>query len=173
MRQSNSGRGQATTFFLPGYLDSARIWIAAGQLKFFTLVAGGRTQLVEPSFVNPHDPSAAVKYGFVELTLDNNGLWANLSFVDFVGFVLGMSLTTSDGRTQAVAGLTRDAVGQIHREMKAQSAADGVAEWGLMCQTGRGGLVDRLKPLKSLLERDRLGRGTTGGGVRERRSKDR
>jgi len=81
-------RGSTTTVTLPGYISSARVWFARGKLHFFTVCsANGNPSLVEPSAVNPSDPSANVNWGFVELTNTEGGLYANISYVDFVGLV--------------------------------------------------------------------------------------
>ncbi len=44
-----------------------------------------------PSVTNPADANADVEWAFCEFTLDGNGVYANISFVDFVS--LAMSLT--------------------------------------------------------------------------------
>lgn len=140
-------QGQTTTFTIPNFIQSSRIYIAAGNLKFYTMVSGGRIALVEPAFVNPKDPSAGVKYGFVEFNFMDGSIYANLSFVDFVGMVLGMSLNLADGSFQNVQGLKNGAVQGVCNDMRAQSSRDGKAEWGRMCLAdGSGNVLRTLSP---------------------------
>ncbi|KAL9111758.1 MAG: hypothetical protein Q9227_003817 [Pyrenula ochraceoflavens] len=146
------GQGQTTTITIPGYISAARVWFAAGgQLQFFVVAgAGGSPSLVEPSAVNPKDPSADVNWGFVELTnTEAGGLYANISYVDFVGLILGMSLTTTDGSgTQAAAGLSPDAVTSICNALDAQAKVDG-QPWDQLCLADKSG-----KPLRVLAPGD-------------------
>ncbi|KAH9905638.1 glycoside hydrolase family 64 protein [Xylariomycetidae sp. FL2044] len=140
-----NGQGQTTEFKLPGYISSGRIWVADGELTFYTVAsADGKPSLVEPSAVNPSDPSSAVNWGFVELTnTEEGGIYANISFVDFVGLVIGMELTLGSGETQTVQGLKAGAVEAICSEMKAQAAKDG-APWDEMCVTDKDGKALRI-----------------------------
>ncbi|KAI0005601.1 glycoside hydrolase family 64 protein [Xylariaceae sp. FL0662B] len=134
------GKGQTTEFTLPDYMSSGRIWIAEGELQFFTVAsATGTPQLVEPSAANPSDPSAAVNWGFVELTnTEKGGIYANISFVDFVGLIMGMSLTLGSGEVQKVQGLSGDALKSICSDLKDQAAKDG-QPWDEMCVTDSNG----------------------------------
>lgn len=140
-----SGVGGTTTFTLPGYLSAARVWVADGSLNFYAVTSGG-IQLVEPSFANPNDPSSAVNWGFVELTYLANGIWANLSFVDFVSLVMGMRLTLGSGEVQTRQGLVAGAINDICNDLIAQTAVDG-QPWNEMCVTdGIGNPLRILSP---------------------------
>jgi hypothetical protein len=131
--------GETTTIILPDYISSGRIWVAVGELKFYSLLNDlGVTSLVEPSFTNPSDPSANTKWGFVELTNDSGGIYANLSFLDFVGLVLGMSLKLADNTVQVVKGLLPGSVANVCNAMKTQAASDG-QPWDSMCVTDKSG----------------------------------
>ncbi|KAK5633560.1 hypothetical protein RRF57_009274 [Xylaria bambusicola] len=119
-------QGQTTTITLPQALISARIYLAHGNLKFFTVKDGnGVSAIVEPSAANPLDPSAEVQWGFIEFNYDGTFVFANISFVDFVGIPLGMGVTLASGEQQTVQGLMSGAVNNICNGMKAQTAADG------------------------------------------------
>ncbi|KAI2471590.1 glycoside hydrolase family 64 protein [Annulohypoxylon bovei var. microspora] len=135
-----NAQGQTTEFTLPDYISSGRIWIAEGELQFFAVVDGnGAVQLVEPSAANPSDPSAAVNWGFVELTnTEEGGIYANISFVDFVGLIMGMTLTLGSGETQTVKGLQGGAIASICSDLKDQAAADG-QPWDKLCVTDSDG----------------------------------
>jgi hypothetical protein len=131
-------KGSTTTVTLPDYISSGRVWVAAGELQFFVVDAGGNTGLVEPSAVNPSDPSAGVNWGFVELTNNAGGIYADISYVDFVGMPLGIQLQSSDGSTQSALGLNGDAVSQICSGLKAQAQSDG-QPWDELCVTDSSG----------------------------------
>lgn len=127
-------QGSTTNITLPGYLQAGRIWFADGELEFFTVGgANGAPNLVEPSAVNPSDPSANVNWGFVELTWGEGiGIYANISYVDFVGLPLGMALTNAAGITQSAWGVSSGAVKEICDELSAQAAVDG-QPWDQLC----------------------------------------
>ncbi|KAF2149128.1 glycoside hydrolase family 64 protein [Myriangium duriaei CBS 260.36] len=134
------GLGSKVEIALPGYISSARIWFAAGELKFFLVNDGnGNPSLVEPSASNPEDPSAGVSWGFVELTnTEEGGLYANISYVDFVGLPLGMSMVAGDGSVQSTPGLQAGAVTSICNDLQAQAAKDG-QPWDQLCQVDSSG----------------------------------
>lgn len=138
-------QGSTTPLTIPDWISSARIWFAEGHLQFYTVKNGnGGTSLVEPSAVNPNDPSAAVNWGFVELSnVPNGGLYANISFVDFLGLILGMKLQVGDGSVQEAKGLHTGSVQAICRELSAQTAQDG-ASWGDLCQADKNGNLLRV-----------------------------
>jgi hypothetical protein len=135
--------GSTTSITIPTYLSAARIWFADGNLQFFILYAGGATQLVEPSAVNPSDPSADVNWGFVELTWNDSGVFANISYVDFVGLPLGMSLTDSVGAIQEAKGLAAGSAQNICNDLIAQQAIDG-APWSSLCEINADGTALRV-----------------------------
>jgi hypothetical protein len=134
-----SGSG-TTDFSIPDYISSGRVWISQGQLEFFTVTTGdGKPSLVEPSAVNPSDPSAGMNWGFVELTnTANAGIYANISFVDFIGLIISMRLRLGSGEVQTVEGLASNAVSQICNGLIAQTARDG-QPWDKMCVTKSDG----------------------------------
>jgi len=132
-------RGSTTRVVIPGYISSARIWFAVGTLKFYCFAqADGGVAFVEPSAVNPSDPSAGVNWGFVELTWLPNGIWANISYVDFVGLPLGMSLLATDGSMQTAKGLRAGSITNICNELNQQAASDR-QPWDQLCMTSSTG----------------------------------
>ena len=126
------GQGSTTQITLPSYISSGRVWFAEGTLQFFTVQGASGPSLVEPSAVNPSDPSAAVNWGFVELTNNSGGLFANISYVDFVGLVLGMILNTASGATQSAQGLQPGAVASICSDLASRASQDG-QPWDQLC----------------------------------------
>lgn len=133
-----NGQGKTTQLTIPDYISSGRIWVSVGTLEFFAVEVNGLTSLVEPSFANPNDPSAGVNWGFIEFTNNAGGIYANISFVDFVGLVMGMSLTLASGVVQTVHGLAAGAMTKICSDLVAQTAVDG-QPWDQMCVTDSNG----------------------------------
>lgn len=127
------GMGSTTTVILPDSLRSSRIWVAEGQLQFYTVLSGdGKSVIVEPSVANPDDPSANIKWGFVEFNWENGEIFANVSFVDWVGISMGMGLTLGSGEVQTVQGLVPGAVEKICNDLREQNSRDG-AGWDHLC----------------------------------------
>lgn len=137
------GPGSVTNLKLPTYLSSGRVWFADGNLDFFTVPgASGGPALVQPSAADPSDPSSAVNWGFVELTNIAQGLYANISYVDFVGLPLGMSLTGAGGN-QTVLGIPPDAVTQLCN-LLLQRSKDAPVPWDRLCVTDASGRALRV-----------------------------
>ncbi|RYO99711.1 hypothetical protein DL766_005685 [Monosporascus sp. MC13-8B] len=119
-----------TTFYLPDYVSSGRVYICDSTEIEFGRTANG--DFIEPSFVNPSFDAYKHRCGFIEFDYSPSSLWANLSFVDFVGLVLGMTVTTKSDKEIPSAGLEGDALQGICDDMVAQSKSDG-QDWGAMC----------------------------------------
>ena len=138
--------GQNLNMVIPIALESARIYFSAGDLTFGVVRTPIGDGLVQPAPNNPSDPSAGVNWGFVELTLLPNGtLYANISYVDFVGMPLGMELTVNGGPTQSAFGVGRNAVNNICNGLNAQGGKDG-RPWSRLCMAGSNGPVRVLSP---------------------------
>lgn len=132
--------GTTTSITIPDYLISGRVYLAVGDLTFY-MVSGG---LVQPAATNPSDASANLNWGFVELTNSPTaGLFTNISYVDFIGLILGQSLTSSDGTVQTALGLTSGAVDTICSNLASQTASDGYP-WASLCQTDTSGAYLRV-----------------------------
>lgn len=140
-------KGKTTDITIPGYLISARVWFAVGDLQFFaTANADGTYSITQPSETNPSDPSAGVNWGFVEFDYEEkSGLYANISYVDFVGIPLGMTLTDSAGNVQTALGLPATAVKSICSDLKTQAGKDG-KPWDSLCQSINGTVLRVLSP---------------------------
>jgi hypothetical protein len=138
--------GENLNMVLPIALESARIYYAAADLTFGVVRTPIGDGLVQPAPNNPTDPSAGINWGFVELTLLPNGtLYANISYVDFVGLPLGMELTVNGGPTQTAFGVGRNAVNNICNGLNAQGVRDG-RPWSRLCMAGSNGPVRVLSP---------------------------
>lgn len=146
------GIGETTTITLPDYISSARVWIADGYLKFDVVHTPSGPRLVEPTTNNPDDVNADVNWGFIELNFQSSsGLFANLSFVDFVGLALGLQLQ-SDSGVQTRCGVPRDAVERMCKLLKSQAESDG-QPWDRLCTRGRDGRPLRVVSPSAMISR--------------------
>ena len=128
-----------STINLPIALISGRVYFCEGELQFFMVKAGDGDGLVQPSVNNIADPASGLNWGFVELTYTTDlALYANISYVDFVGMILSMQLTNTDGSQQLTKGLDAGAVNEICGELSNQQGADGLP-WASMCIAGGNG----------------------------------
>ncbi|KAI9896359.1 hypothetical protein N3K66_008531 [Trichothecium roseum] len=138
--------GQTLDMTLPISLTSGRVYFAAGDLAFAVVSTPNGEGIVQPAPNNPADPSAGVNWGFVELTLLPNGtIYANISYVDFVGMPLGMKLDVNGGDAQTAYGVSAGAVSAICNDLSNQQGADG-RPWGALCMAGSNGPVRALAP---------------------------
>lgn len=105
-------------------IAGGRIWIVEGHLTF--LLNPGGPALVEPSVLNPSDPNASVNFGFAEFTLNNDQLYANISYVDFVPRIpIAINLQTTSGDVQHVAGMAPDSLDRMAESIGQQAQKDG------------------------------------------------
>lgn len=139
------GKGQKFKLNIPIPIHSGRVYFSAGSLKFFMVKIPSGDGLVQPSVTNLKDPSAETNWGFVEFTYNRDGsIYANISYVDFVGMILSMSLNTKDGaRPQLTKGLDSGAVSAICKGLADQSNKD-KRNWKAMCIANRAGAPVRV-----------------------------
>ncbi|KAI7440146.1 glycoside hydrolase family 64 protein, partial [Hortaea werneckii] len=124
---------EVTNLTIPDFMIGARIWLAVGELQFYTVLGeNGMPSLVEPSVVNPRDPSANVSWGFVEYTLNEAGIYADISFVDFMGLPLGIILESETTTVQSALGPEIGSVQNICNDLAGQAAIDG-QPWDRLC----------------------------------------
>ena len=111
-----------TTITIP-HLAGGRIYFSVAEELEFSI--GNGISLVEPSVTNPSDPNYQKEWGFVELTFNKDQVYANISYVDFVGTIpLGLSLDTEHG-TQHVTGMTPDGLAHVSEGLTQQQQHDG------------------------------------------------
>jgi hypothetical protein len=140
--------GQTLDFTVPISISSGRIYFAGGPMFFAVVGTPIGEGIVQPAAENPSDPSAGVSWGFVEFTLRDRGdIFANISYVDFVGMPLGMMLAVNNGPSQTAYGVTRSAVNNICSGLVAQSSRDG-RPWSRQCFSGPNGLIRALANVK-------------------------
>ncbi|KAM4064439.1 beta-1,3-glucanase domain-containing protein [Hirsutella rhossiliensis] len=140
-------RAGSTSFkmTLPIPIYSGRVWFAEGELRFFMVKTSDGDGLVQPSPSNLRDPSSGIHWGFAELTYTKaREIFANISYVDFVGLILSVSLKERDKRgTQLTRGLGPDSISKICSGMVNQSGKDGFP-WDRMCVANDSGTPIRV-----------------------------
>ena len=105
-------------------IAGGRVWISMDGKLTFLLNPG--PALVEPSVLNPSDPNAGVNFGFCEFTLNNDQLFANISYVDFVPRIpIALRLETMRGNAEEVKGMPPDGLDRICEGLKKQAEKDG------------------------------------------------
>ena len=116
-------QGQPTTITIP-HIAGGRIYFSRNKKLEFTLNPG--PALVEPSVTNESDPNYLTEWGFVELTFNKDQLYANISYVDFVGSIpTGLTLETASGATQHVSGMAPDGLEAVCQGLMQQGQQDG------------------------------------------------
>ena len=127
--------GTTVTTVIP-QLASARVWFSIQTPLVFLLNPG--PSLVEPSVANPTDPNINIRWGFCELTLNADQLYANVSYVDFVSLPISIGLTNRAGVTTVVQGLPPDGLDRVCDQLMVQHHTDG-AGWDQLIVRGSGG----------------------------------
>ncbi|KAK5126922.1 hypothetical protein LTR85_008280 [Meristemomyces frigidus] len=138
-------QGSTTNIALPGnYVSSGRIYFADGTLDFFVNPGDTGPSLVQPSSVNPSDSSADVNWGFIELTTSAaDGIFADITYVDFVGLPLGLTLESADGNTQTAPGVPAGGIADVCSGLQAQATKDG-QPWDRLCMDDADGNLLRV-----------------------------
>ena len=137
-------QGSTTTLTLPIVLTSGRVYFAEGDLTFYMVATAVGDGVVQPASQNIDGVNGDVNWGFMELTYTTaEAVYANISYVDFVGMILSMILTSTDGTNQTVQGLPADGATSICAELSAQTASDGWP-WASECITDSAGELIRV-----------------------------
>ncbi|GAA1970883.1 glycoside hydrolase family 64 protein [Amycolatopsis minnesotensis] len=118
-------------------MSGARIYVVLDSKLDFFINPG--PAMVHPSFVNADDPNYGRDWSFSEFTFNDDQLFANISYVDFVAIPLGLHLTTSGSGEQNVPGLPAKALDGICDELKKQGGA-----WGELVESGGDGKALRV-----------------------------
>lgn len=122
-------------------MAGGRIWFSRGAKLTFLLNPGGPpgAALVEPSVLNPTDANAGVDFTFAEFTLNNDQLFANISYVDFVSR-LPIALSLQDGAcVQHVSGMAADGLARLCDGLRDQGGRDGKPWEKLVVHDKKGG----------------------------------
>jgi hypothetical protein len=135
--------GSTRTVTIP-QIAGGRIWFSIGSPLTFLLNPG--PALVEPSVTNPSDPNINTSWGFCEFTFSSAELYANISYVDFVGLPISLNLTNSSGATQNVTGLPQSGLDTICSGLISQTASDGQPWSSLIVKNSSGQNLRVLSP---------------------------
>ncbi|KAI7367464.1 glucanase b [Hortaea werneckii] len=135
--------GNTVTCTIPR-LAGGRIWFSVGTPLTFLLNPG--PALVEPSIFNPADPNHYTNFGFAEFTYNAAQVFANISYVDFVGLPISLDLTDTANNVQRVAGMTNYGPQTIANGLIAQTRRDGRRWSSLIVNDKAGNLLRILSP---------------------------
>ena len=154
--------GKSKTVQVP-HLAGARLWFSVDSKLTFKLNPGpnGSPALVEPAPTNASDPNIAKHWGFCEFTYNDDQLYANVSYVDFVSLPIGLRLETRDpsAADQTVSGMAADGLEKVAQGLRAQEKRDGIG-WGKLIVSGDDGTTLRiLSPNSGAFMHDGLFRG--------------
>lgn len=114
--------GSTRTVTIP-HIAGGRIYFSRDKPLTFLLNPG--PALVEPSVTNPSDPNINLDWGFCEFTFNNDQLYANISYVDFIGLPVAISLENAQGQTKSVLGMPSNGLQNVCAGLEAQSRTDG------------------------------------------------
>ncbi|KAK5709556.1 hypothetical protein LTR17_019710 [Elasticomyces elasticus] len=128
------------TNFQTGPIDSARMYVASGQLEFGTVDGGG---FQEPSALNTGLSCQNENWGFVEFAFSGEGsLNVNPTAVDFMGVPFAIRMETAD-EVWETKGWQPDVVANLCSGLAAKGAADGLP-WEKACVHGADGALLRV-----------------------------
>ena len=137
-------KDSTTTLKLPDYIYSARVYFSDGDLQMYMVKTPDGQGLAEPSPFNPDDPNKNLNWGFAELTNSKTwGLYANLSFVDFVGMALGLKLRRHGNDTSEVKGVPNGGKHKVCNDLRDQAKKDG-QPWDQLCVNNDEGQLMRV-----------------------------
>jgi hypothetical protein len=137
--------GNTVTVKIP-QMAGGRIYFSIdAPLAFFLNNSNGELGLVEPSVANPTDPNINVNWGFCELTLDKDQVFANISYVDFVSIPIALSLQTASGKVQHVLGMPVDGLDKICTKLREQAERD-KKSWDKLVVSRNGKNLRALSP---------------------------
>ncbi|TKA79423.1 hypothetical protein B0A55_03514 [Friedmanniomyces simplex] len=144
--------GNTITATIP-QLAGGRIWFSIGAPLVFAVNPG--PGLVEPSIFNPQDPNINTSFGFAEFTFNSAQLFVNISYVDFVGPPIALTLTDTSNTTQHVSGMPANGMQAVASGLVAQTQKDGRRWSSLIVNTSTasnsGQLLRILSPNSGIL----------------------
>ncbi|KAI4160235.1 MAG: hypothetical protein L6R39_000230 [Caloplaca ligustica] len=142
--------GSTRTVTVP-HLAGSRIYFSIGEpLKFLLNRGGNGAALVAPSINNPTDPNFNTQWSFCEFTFDHSQLFCNITYVDFVGLPISLSLTEKSGQTQHVTGIGANGLESIANKLRSQAASDH-QPWGSLIYAPHGRVIRILSPNNAIV----------------------
>ncbi|KAF4965500.1 hypothetical protein FZEAL_10751, partial [Fusarium zealandicum] len=129
------GPGTHKTVRIP-HIFGGRIWFCKDKPLTFLLNPG--PAVVEPSVTNPTDPNFDADWGFCEFTFNNDQLYVNVSYVDFVSLPIGLKLENEAGKMTSVPGMPKNGLDEVCAGLRRQGEKDG-AGWDKLVVTSKSG----------------------------------
>lgn len=129
------GPGASRTVRIP-HLFGGRIWFCKDKPLKFLINPG--PAVVEPSVTNPTDPNFDADWGFCEFTFNNDQLYVNISYVDFVSIPISLKLENEAGHVSHVPGMPKDGLDQVCDRLKKQGEKDSAGWEKLAVQSKTG-----------------------------------
>jgi len=140
--------GNTVTATIP-QIAGGRVWFSIGAPLTFAVNPG--PGLVEPSVFNQSDPNINTNFGFCEFTFNTAQLFVNISYVDFIGPPIALTLTDTSSTSQHVSGLPANGLQTIANGLTAQTAKDGRRWSSLIVNNSSGQLLRILSPNSGIL----------------------
>ncbi|KAI2639634.1 glycoside hydrolase family 64 protein [Hypomontagnella submonticulosa] len=129
--------GATTTITIP-QIAGGRIWFSVGATQLTFLLNPGPA-IVEPSVTNTADPNYNMQWGFCEFTYNQQQLFVNISYVDFVSpLPVALELRNTAGAVQTVQGMPANGLDTVCDKLSQQNAQDG-AGWDKLIIKGPDG----------------------------------
>jgi hypothetical protein len=125
------------------HIYSARIYLSIDGPLTFKLNRG--PALVEPSVTNPSDPNYNLRWDFAEFSFNNQELFANISYVDFVSLPISMTLLNGAGVTKHVSSMATNGLDMVCSSLRNQDARDH-AGWASLIINHNGRPLRALSP---------------------------
>ncbi|KAF3940824.1 hypothetical protein ABW19_dt0203639 [Dactylella cylindrospora] len=131
-------------------IAGGRIYVSVDKPIAFLLNPG--PALVEPSVTNPTDANFQTHWSFMEFTYNHDQLYANISYVDFVGsFPISLALTTGSGVEKQVLGMQPAGPSTIAEGLAKQQQRDGQKWTDLVVKDPSGSLLRVLSPNQGMV----------------------
>ncbi|KAJ4303173.1 hypothetical protein N0V90_002066 [Kalmusia sp. IMI 367209] len=138
----------ATPITIP-HLKSGRIYFVVGKLIFSLNHDEGGPALVTPSPFELGTKNHNVKWSFAEFTWNADNLYANISFQDYVGLPIALTLKTTSGNTQHVAGLPANGVSTVCKRL--EHVDHDHADWAkLVMKSSQGEYLRAITPFNGM-----------------------
>ena len=125
-------------------LVGGRVWLCKDSQLTFKLNPG--PAVVEPSVTNPSDPNYNLWWSFAEFTFNSFQVFANITYVDFVGMPIALTLVNGNGAVQTVPGIPSNGVDAVCAALTAQDAKDGAGWSKLIVKNSSGANLRALSP---------------------------
>lgn len=135
-------------------LAGGRVWLCKDSQLTFKLNPG--PAVVEPSVTNPSDPNYNLWWSFAEFTYNSFQLFANITYVDFVGMPIALTLVNGNGAVQSVPGIPSNGLDTVCAALQAQDAKDGAGWSKLIVKHPSGANLRALSPNSGIVMNNSL-----------------